>query len=584
MAWFKPEVKSKGHDHVPGPRAAHSCNLVGTRLYVFGGWNGKKGLNDLHVLDTETMEWSSPTVTGTAPTTRNNHATFVVGTKLYVHGGHDGSKWLADLHMLDTATEEHRWSIPVVAGKPPSARACHTTTRLGRKLYMFGGYDGSKCFNDLDVLDLDTMTWIQPRVSGQLPQARNAQTVTVVGKRLFLFGGHSGNKHLRDLNVLDTETMTWTQPEASGVPPPGLRGHTANLIGQKVFLFGGYDGRGRSNDLYLLDTETMAWEHPPQSEFTPGGRQRHTACVVGNKKLIVLGGFDGFKWLNDLHVLDVGKLEENAITNKAVTSLLSNLRRLLNNPALFPDVTFVVEGRPIYAHRALLAARSEHFYAMFTSGVLCGVACMQCFSFFVFCGVFAVGHACCVYGVSGKRTPFRVGRVCLSPRVTSVLTLVVASGVWGAGMKESREPEIVVPDWTYTTYLSMLEFLYTGSVYDLKADVRRCVRRRMGRGGAVDHVVLCFLALCCRCRLVHSLARSSCPTQVALELMGLADHSALDGLKALCESTLVHNVDVDNVCTLFCRAHKCEVRVELFRPRCSVLRRAALACGGECKV
>jgi N-acetylneuraminic acid mutarotase len=25
---------------------------------------------------------------------------------------------------------------------------------------MFGGYDGDKCFNDIDILDLDTMTWI----------------------------------------------------------------------------------------------------------------------------------------------------------------------------------------------------------------------------------------------------------------------------------------------------------------------------------------------------------------------------------------------------------------------------------------
>lgn len=442
------ETKSrKGGDTIPGPRAAHSCNLVGTKLYVFGGWNGKKGLNDLHVLDVETMEWDMPAVEGTFPTTRNNHATFVVDSRLYVHGGHDGNKWLDDLHVLDT--EANEWSIPVVAGTPPSARACHTTTLLERKLYMFGGYDGSKCFNDLDVLDIDTTTWIQPHVTGPPPQARNAQTVTVVGKKLFLFGGHSGNRHLRDLNVLDTTTMSWSQPSVSGAPPPGLRGHTANLIGHKIFLFGGYDGRGRSNDLFLLDTETMTWDHPPVTDMTPAGRQRHTACVVGSKKLFVLGGFDGFKWLNDLHVLDVGKLEESAITNQAVTSLLSNLRLLLNNASLFPDVTFMVDGKPIYAHRALLAVRSEHFHAMFTSG-----------------------------------------------------------------MKESREREVVIPDWTYTTFLAMLEFLYTGSVRELGAEV-------------------------------------------ALELMGLADHSGLDGLKALCESTLVHNVDSENVCTLFRTAHRC---------------------------
>lgn len=177
--------------------------------------------------------------------------------------------------------------------------------------HVFAGYDGTRCFQDLDVLDLETMTWIQPRVSGSLPQARNAQTMTVVGSRLFLFGGHSGNKHLRDLHILDTETMSWSQPDVKGTMPPGLRGHTANLIGNKIFLFGGYDGRGRSNDLYLLDTNSFTWEHPAATDSTPAGRQRHTACLVNNKKLFVLGGFDGFKWLSDVHVLGTSSLVAN---------------------------------------------------------------------------------------------------------------------------------------------------------------------------------------------------------------------------------------------------------------------------------
>ncbi len=85
----------------------------------------------------------------------------MVGSRLYVHGGHDGLKWLQDLHCLDS--ERMEWSAPVTAGTAPSARACHTTSLLGRKVYLFGGYDGAKCFNDLDVLDIDTMTWIQVR-------------------------------------------------------------------------------------------------------------------------------------------------------------------------------------------------------------------------------------------------------------------------------------------------------------------------------------------------------------------------------------------------------------------------------------
>ena len=59
---------------------------------------------------------------------------------------------LLPAQVLDT--ERMEWSQPVVSGVMPSARACHTTTLLGRKVYMFGGYDGVRCFDSLDVLDL----------------------------------------------------------------------------------------------------------------------------------------------------------------------------------------------------------------------------------------------------------------------------------------------------------------------------------------------------------------------------------------------------------------------------------------------
>ena len=152
--------------------------------------------------------------------------------------------------------------------------------------------------------------------------ARNAHTMTVLGTKLYLFGGHSGNKHLKDLHVFDTETLTWTEPQIYGSSPKGLRGHTANLIGNKIYLFGGYDGRGRSlkkiipsNDLYVLNTETMHWSHPLEFEKAPAGRQRHTACVIGTKQLFIFGGFDGCKWLNDICILDIGRLKQNEINN-----------------------------------------------------------------------------------------------------------------------------------------------------------------------------------------------------------------------------------------------------------------------------
>lgn len=445
--WSAPQTRG-----CPGPRAAHSCDIIDGRLYVFGGWNGKRALNDLHVLDVSTSVWTEVVPNTGAPSARNNHITAVVDQRLLVHGGHDGNKWVADMYILDTTTatsgsyESLAWIRAQTSGTAPSARACHTLTRLAHKLYMFGGYDGTKCFNDMDIIDLETMTWMQPALSGTLPQARNAHTMTLIGNKLYLFGGHSGNKHLTDLHIFDTQKLQWSQTEILGTPPPGLRGHTANLIGHKIFLFGGYDGKGRTNELYILDAAEGKWVRPTwpsESPYTPPGRQRHTASLVGSKRIYIFGGFDGNKWLNDLHILDVGRLEESALNDVAVHSLIENMKKLLNNSD-FSDITFVVQNQKIYAHKAILVAQCEHFRAMFSGG----------------------------------------------------------------RFAEANQTEIEIPQWSHVAFSAMLEWLYTG----------------------------------------HT-PRELAAAQLT-EVLGLADHYTLDGLKHVCENVLVHSVEIENVCTL----------------------------------
>ena len=51
-----------------------------------------------------------------------------------------------------------------------------------------------------------------------------------------------------------------------------------------------------------------------------------------------------------------------------VTELSHDLQTLVNSN-LFSDVTFDVEGHRVFAHRAVLVARSEYFRAMFCGGL-----------------------------------------------------------------------------------------------------------------------------------------------------------------------------------------------------------------------
>ena len=399
------------HQAPPGPRAAHSFDILENRIVVFGGWNGKKALNDLHIFDFQSGTWQQCDLSQDAPAPRNNQATAVVDNKLFVHGGHDGSKWLSDMYILSCGSsyqedsveakpfvESLSWSRAQTSGVHPSARACHTMSRVGRKIFLFGGYNGSSCFSAIEVLDLDTMTWIQPSVTGNIPTARNAHSMTVIGKLIYLFGGHSGFRHLNDMHIFDTTKLEWSTPDISGSIPPGLRGHSATLVGNQIVLFGGYDGRNRSNDLYLFDVPTGRWTHPTETDGAPPGRQRHTACLVSSRKLLIYAGFNGTRWLSDLYLLDIGKFEESALHDESNQQFVSNMASLIDN-AEFSDIAFRIDNQLIHCHRAILAAQCPKFRAMLTTG-----------------------------------------------------------------MRESTDKEIVIPDWSFEAFRALITYIYTGRI------------------------------------------------------------------------------------------------------------------------
>lgn len=111
-------------------------------MYVFGGWNGVNALADIHIYDLNQDQWIELHPIGETPSYRNNHTTAVYSSKLYVHGGHNGTSWLDDLYFLETGGQRPTWYRVYPQGQIPTARACHSLNRVGKKIYLFGGYDG----------------------------------------------------------------------------------------------------------------------------------------------------------------------------------------------------------------------------------------------------------------------------------------------------------------------------------------------------------------------------------------------------------------------------------------------------------
>jgi len=76
--------------------------------------------------------------------------------------------------------------------------------------------------------------------------------------------------------------------------------------------------------------------------------------------LYIFGGYDGQQRLNDFWQF---KLAVEASIDVPGSSLVSDLRSFLDDQKL-SDVTFVVEGKEVYAHK-LLCMRCSYFRAMF---------------------------------------------------------------------------------------------------------------------------------------------------------------------------------------------------------------------------
>jgi N-acetylneuraminic acid mutarotase len=91
---------------VPISRGGQSVSLVGSRLIMFGGEDNKRRLlNDLHILDLETMMWEEVKTGKGGPAPRYDHSAAVYADQyLLIFGGSSHSTCFSDIYLLDLQT------------------------------------------------------------------------------------------------------------------------------------------------------------------------------------------------------------------------------------------------------------------------------------------------------------------------------------------------------------------------------------------------------------------------------------------------------------------------------------------------
>ncbi len=177
----------------------------------------------------------------------NHHSAEVIGNKLYLFGGLGGGSE-GRVQIFDPATGA--WSSGATA---PFLAGSSSTARINGLVYMAGGISGTSTVNSAAVYNPTTNTWssIVP-----MPLARNHAAAGTDGQRLFIFGGRgpgSGDGNFvadgfNDVQIYDPVTNTWQCSCTSGstIPPlPQKRGG----MGRAAFFNGGF---------YVIGGETTA--------------------------------------------------------------------------------------------------------------------------------------------------------------------------------------------------------------------------------------------------------------------------------------------------------------------------------------
>ncbi|EAQ93426.1 hypothetical protein CHGG_01661 [Chaetomium globosum CBS 148.51] len=265
--WSAPHVVGD----VPVPLRAMTATAVGKKLVVFGGGDGPAYYNDVYVLDTVNLRWSRPRILGDkVPSKRRAHTACLYKNGIYVFGGGDGVRALNDIWRLDVSDmNKMSWKLisgpssadgrSPITGKDlrPKARGYHTANMVGSKLIIYGGSDGGECFNDVWVYDVDIHTWRSVNVP--VTHRRLSHTATIVGSYLFVIGGHDGNEYSNDVLLLNLVTMTWDRRKVYGLPPSGRGYHGTVLYDSRLLMIGGFDGSEVFGDVWSLELAVHAY-------------------------------------------------------------------------------------------------------------------------------------------------------------------------------------------------------------------------------------------------------------------------------------------------------------------------------------
>uniref|UniRef100_A0A7M4E9A7 Leucine zipper like post translational regulator 1 n=1 Tax=Crocodylus porosus TaxID=8502 RepID=A0A7M4E9A7_CROPO len=421
------EWKTEGR--LPVARSAHGATVYSDKLWIFAGYDGNARLNDMWTIglqDKELTCWEEIEQSGEIPPSCCNFPVAVCKDKMFVFSGQSGAKITNNLFQFEF--KEKIWTrIPtehLLRGSPPppQRRYGHTMVAFDRHLYVFGGAADNTLPNELHCYDVDSQTWevIQPSPDSEKEERVRGHTAIVTARckwlRKKIIQARERLKQ-KSKQEIEEEGREMSQKEGAGgnVKPcrqqPLLEVTIREAEAQPFevlmqFLYTDkikYPRKGHVQDvLLIMDVYKLALNFKLSRleqlcvqyiEASVDLQNVLTVCENANKlqldqlkehclnfvvkeshfnQVIMMKEFEHLS--SSLIVEIVRRKQQPPIrmhSDQPIdigTSLIQDMKAYLEGAGMdFCDIILLLDGHPRPAHKAILAARSSYFEAMFRS-------------------------------------------------------------------------------------------------------------------------------------------------------------------------------------------------------------------------
>jgi hypothetical protein len=279
------------------PRSGHTSVVFNGKMWVIGGCNGQKFMNDVWY-STDGATWNRAT-DSSAFSPRAEHTSVVFSGKMWIIGGASSQKLLNDVwYSTDGAT----WNR-ATDSSAFSPRAEHTSVVFNDKMWVIGSkidFNNPNKGDDVWYTN-DGITWTQATDSAAFC-ARSNHTSVVFDNKMWVFGGRRNyTSGVTTNNELwySTDGISWSKSVFN--EDFGYRlGHTCVVSENKMWIVGG--NTPTFSNLFINDvwftSDGITWSQAVDSALFPP-RAEHTSVVFDNK-MWVIGGYDDNGSKNDV--------------------------------------------------------------------------------------------------------------------------------------------------------------------------------------------------------------------------------------------------------------------------------------------